>query len=208
MEIKKNKKNKTIYAILVIMLSIIVFTLSYYIGIQFMKNKNRDIDSDNKIQVNNINNQIDNSYLQGGSNEAISPSGSVVFKVRYKKSGDTLITKVDKVSNLSVKTRGELEEKFKEEYKLTDFSSDKIIMVQEIDKYSPNKYVLGIKGDYLAIYRTDSNGDMYIENEETDITEKKIDHLKEQDIVALTKGSSYFQCNTKEEALALLEDYE
>lgn len=205
MDIKKNKK---IFGFMIIMLSIIIFTLSYYIGIQFLKGKNKEIDNDNKIQVNNINKEIEEIYTQGRGNEALSPNGSVQFKVRYKKSGDTFITKVDKVSNLSVKTRGELEEKFKEEYKLTDFQSDKIVMVKEIDKYSPNKYVLGIKEDYLAIFRTDINGDMYIENEETDITDKKIDHLKEQDIIALTKGSNYFQRNTKEEAMALLEDYE
>lgn len=205
MDIKKNKK---IFGFMIIMLSIIIFTLSYYIGIQFLKGKNKEIDNDNKIQVNNINKEIEEIYTQGRGNEALSPNSSVQFKVRYKKSGDTFITKVDKVSNLSVKTRGELEEKFKEEYKLTDFQSDKIVMVKEIDKYSPNKYVLGIKEDYLAIFRTDINGDMYIENEETDITDKKIDHLKEQDIIALTKGSNYFQRNTKEEAMALLEDYE
>ncbi|GAA0731040.1 hypothetical protein GCM10008905_33020 [Clostridium malenominatum] len=205
MDIKKNKK---IFGFMIIMLSIIIFTLSYYIGIQYLKSKNKEIDNDNKIQVNNINKEIEEIYTQGRGNEALSPNSSVQFKVRYKKSGDTFITKVDKVSNLSVKTRGELEEKFKEEYKLTDFQSDKIVMVKEIDKYSPNKYVLGIKEDYLAIFRTDINGDMYIENEETDITDKKIDHLKEQDIIALTKGSNYFQRNTKEEAMALLEDYE
>lgn len=87
-------------------------------------------------------------------------------------------------------------------------SSSKVIFLKEIDKYSPNKYVLGIKGDYLAIFKTNSNGDMYIENEEKDITDKKIDNLKEQDINLLTNGSKYFQCNTKEEALARLEDYE
>ena len=68
--------------------------------------------------------------------------------------------------------------------------------------------MLGIKGQYLAIYRTDSNGDMYIENEQTDITGKRIDHLKEQDINLLTNGSRYFQCNSREEVLSRLEDYE
>ncbi|MEW9095125.1 MAG: hypothetical protein AB2417_08575 [Clostridiaceae bacterium] len=201
MDIKKNKK---FYVVLIVMVSIIVFSLSYYISIQFFREKNKEVDDD-RIQVNN---QITEGYTQSKDNESISSNSSVVFKIRYRKSGDTLISKVDKVSNLNVKTKGELEEKFKDEYKLTDITDDKIVMVKEVDKYSPNKYVLGIKGDYLAIFRTDSNGEMYIENEEKDITDKRIDNLKEQDIVLLTNGSEYFQCNTREEALARLEDYE
>ncbi|WP_315117592.1 hypothetical protein [uncultured Clostridium sp.] len=201
MDIRKSKK---LYVMLIVMVSIIVFSLSYYIAIQMFREKNKDVD-DNRIQVNN---QIQEGYTQNKDNESISSNSSVVFKIRYKKSGDTLISRVDKVSNLDVKTKGELEEKFKDEYKLTDIAENKIVMVKEVDKYSPNKYVLGIKGDYLAIFRTDSNGEMYIENEEKDITDKKIDNLKEQDIVLLTKGSEYFQCNTREEALSRLEDYE
>ncbi|MBU5485528.1 hypothetical protein KQI86_14495 [Clostridium sp. MSJ-11] len=201
MDIKKSKK---FYVVLIIMVSIIIFSLSYYISIQFFRGKNEEVD-DNRIQVNN---QIKEGYTQNKDNESISSNSSVVFKIRYRKSGDTLISKVDKVSNLNVKTKGELEEKFKDEYKLTDITDDKIVMVKEVDKYSPNKYVLGIKGDYIAIFRTDSNGEMYIENEEKDITDKRIDNLKEQDIVLLTNGSEYFQCNTREEALSRLEDYE
>lgn len=80
--------------------------------------------------------------------------------------------------------------------------------MKEEDKYMPNKYVVGIKGDNIAIYRTDKSGNMYIEDENKDITDIKTNKLKEQDIHMLTTGDKYFQCDTREEAEARLEDYE
>ena len=77
-----------------------------------------------------------------------------------------------------------------------------------MDKYAPNKYVLGIKNGFIAIYKTDKAGNMFIENENTDITDIKTKRLKEEDIKLLTKGDKYFQCNTREEAQSRLEDYE
>ncbi|KAJ53673.1 hypothetical protein BD780_002988 [Clostridium tetanomorphum] len=207
MEIK-NKNKKRLYVILAITISAIIFSLSYYIGIEKMKGNNKNDKSD-KIQVNNLTEESGTMTMQSGGDEKIHPDTSIVFRIRYKKSGDVLIEKVEKGSNFSEKTKNALAEKLKKEnYELVEGSSSKVIFLKEIDKYSPNKYVLGIKGDYLAIFKTNSNGDMYIENEEKDITDKKIDNLKEQDINLLTNGSKYFQCNTKEEALARLEDYE
>lgn len=205
MEIKNKRR---IYVILVIMISAIIFSLSYYMALAKIKSNNRE-NRDDKIQVNNIGEEIDKIAVQGSGDEKIYPDTSIEFKIRYKKSGDTILEKVEKGRNVSEKTRNTLEERYKkEDYKLEEASSSKIILVKEFDKYLPNKYVLGIKGQYLAIYRTDSNGDMYIENEQTDITEKRIDHLKEQDINLLTNGSRYFQCNSREEVLSRLEDYE
>lgn len=202
------KNKKRIYVVLVIMISAIIFSLSYYIALDKIKSNNKD-NSNDKIQVNNISDEMEKIAVQGNGDEKIYPDTSIVFQIRYKKSGDKLIEKVEKGKNISEKTRNTLEERYKkEDYKLEEASSTKIILVKEVDKYSPNKYVLGIKGEYLAIYRTDSKGDMFIENEERDITSKKIDILKEQDINLLTNGSRYFQCNTREEALSRLEDYE
>lgn len=81
-------------------------------------------------------------------------------------------------------------------------------MIKNINKYAPDKYVLGIKNGFIAIYKTDRQGNMFIENEKRDITHISTDRLKQEDIKLLTKGDKYFQCNTREEAEARLEDYE
>lgn len=202
------KNKKRIYIVLVIMVCAIIFSLSYYIAIDKIKSNNKE-NRDDKIQVNNVNDEMEKIAVQGNADEKISPDASITFKIRYKKSGDTIIEKVEKGKNISEKTRNTLEERYKkEDYKLEEVSSTKLILVKEVNTYLPNKYVLGIKGDYIAIFRTDSKGEMYIEDEEKDITSKRIDNLKEQDINLLTNGSRYFQCNTREEALSCLEDYE
>lgn len=201
-------KKRKLYVLLGIMLCISIFSLTYYMSTAKIKKVS---DDEGKLQVSNVNKK-NNVNVQGEKENKLNDTGSIILKTKYTKSGDLLIDKTVKSKNipdLKEKTKEELESKFKKDgYSMESFDSNKAILVKEVDKYSPNKYVLGIKGDYLAIYKTDKFGDMYIEDEKTDITEKKISHLKEQDIHLLTKGDKYFQCETKEEALARLEDYE
>ncbi|BDR90264.1 hypothetical protein N072000002_20650 [Clostridium tetani] len=201
-------KKRKLYFVIGIMLCISIFSLTYYISAVRIKNNSND---NGKLQVSNVD-KNNNLNVQGEKKKKLNDDGSIVLKTKYTKSGDLLIDKTEKlkdISDLKEKTKEEIESKFnKDGYSIESFDSDKSVLIREIDKYSPNKYVLGIKGEYLAIYKTDKFGNMFIENEETDITKRKIDHLKEQDIQLLTKGDKYFQCETKEEALARLEDYE
>lgn len=201
-------KKRKLYFVIGIMLCISIFSLTYYISAVRIKNNSND---NGKLQVSNVD-KNNNLNVQGEKKKKLNDDGSIVLKTKYTKSGDLLIDKTEKlkdISDLKEKTKEEIESKFnKDGYSIESFDSDKAVLIREIDKYSPNKYVLGINGEYLAIYKTDKFGNMFIENEETDITKRKIDHLKEQDIQLLTKGDKYFQCETKEEALARLEDYE
>lgn len=203
-------KKRKLYLLIGIMACISIFSLTYYMSTIKMKNISND---DGKLQVNSIDqNNNNNLNVHGEEEKKLNDDGSIVLKTKYTKSGDLLIDKAQKlkdISDLKEKTKEEIGLKFnKDGYSIESFDSDKAVLIREIDKYSPNKYVLGIKGEYLAIYKTDKFGNMFIENEKTDITNKKIEHLKEQDIQLLTNGDKYFQCNTKEEAMARLEDYE
>ncbi|CDI50382.1 hypothetical protein [Clostridium tetani] len=201
-------KKRRLYFVIGIMLCISIFSLTYYISAVRIKKNSND---DGKLQVSNVD-KNNNLNVQGEKKKKLKDDGSIVLKTKYTKSGDLLIDRSEKlkdISDLKEKTKEEIESKFnKDGYSIESFDSDRAVLIREIDKYSPNKYVLGIKGEYLAIYKTDKFGNMFIEDEETDITKRKIDHLKEQDIQLLTKGDKYFQCNTKEEAMARLEDYE
>ena len=132
-----------------------------------------------------------------------------MFKVKYIKSGEVITEKEEKAQQLAGKKKDEVAEVYKNEgYKVQNITSAEVVLIKEIDKYAPNKYVLGIKDGRIAIYKTDKDGNMFIENDRSDITDIKTDKLKEADIQLLTKGDKYFQCDTREDAESRLEDYE
>lgn len=139
----------------------------------------------------------------------VSDKAKIIFKTKYDKSGEYQVEKEESAGELSGKSKDEVEDTYKSAgYKIEKFNTQQVILVKEVDKYAPNKYVLGIKNGFIAIYKTDKAGNMFIENENTDITDIKTKRLKEEDIKLLTKGDKYFQCNTREEAQSRLEDYE
>ena len=70
----------------------------------------------------------------------------------------------------------------------------------------PNKYYIGEKDGYLAIYKTDENGTLMIENDEDVYNDsKKIDNLTPADI---TKIKNYeFEYDNKEDAEENLSEF-
>jgi hypothetical protein len=139
----------------------------------------------------------------------VSEKAKIIFKIKYNKSGEYKIEREESAGELSGKNKDEVQNTYKNAgYKIEKFDVQQVILVKEMDKYAPDKYVLGIKNGFIAIYKTDKEGNMFIENENTDITDIKTKKLKEEDIKLLTKGDKYFQCNTREEAQSRLEDYE
>lgn len=183
--------------ILLAVLTIIVFSGTYYICIHKLKNTST---VDNTEKVVNANSNI---------NSKVSSNASIIFKVKYTKSGDIVKQKENNSGDLSGKTKDELNEMYKEDgYKVESITPSQVVLIKEVDKYAPNKYVVGIKDGYIAIYKTDGDGNMFIENKQRDITDIKTNRLKKADIELLTKGNKYFECSTREDAEARLEDYE
>ncbi|OFI05257.1 hypothetical protein CLOACE_18750 [Clostridium acetireducens DSM 10703] len=197
----ENEKTKKALFITIL---IIIFGISYYITMSKLKNREMDL---NKRLVNTEEN-IDKMTIQTSTDETISKNSKLVFKIKYKKSGECIKQKEEKANKFAGKTKKELEDFYeKSGYEVNEVTKKEVILVKEVDKYSPNKYVLGIKDGHIAIYKTDKNGDMYIENPE-DITDIGINNLKEEDINLLINGDKYFQCNKKEDVEAILGDYE
>lgn len=196
--------------ITIIVVSIAVLFVSFYY-IRLAKIKGTKVDS-NKRQVNSYEKQQDSLAVGGNKGAVLSKGCKLIFKIKYTKSNDELVQKEEQLkdeSNLLGKGKEDVENSYKKEgFNVEKFSSNEVILVKKEDKYAPNKYVVGIKDEKIAIYRTDKSGNMYIEDEHKDITDIKTNRLKEQDIEMLTKGDKYFQCNTREEAEARLEDYE
>ncbi|MBP2032494.1 hypothetical protein J2Z42_001166 [Clostridium algifaecis] len=185
---------------LLAILTILVFTVSCYICITKLKNYNT---KKSTYQVSNAINT--NSNL----NKTVSAKGNLVFKVKYSKSGDIQTENEESASKLAGKTKSEIESIYeKSGYNVDSFNSLQVVLIRNVDKYAPNKYVVGIKDGFIAIYKTDKNGNMFIEDSTRDVTDIKTSRLKQKDIELLTNGDKYFECDTLEDAKARLEDYE
>jgi hypothetical protein len=198
---------RTARTILLVIITITIFSLSYYVCVNKLESTNI---KNYKHQVNSDNSGIsDTLTVDSNLNGVVSADANIVFKVKYIKSGEVITEKEEKAQQLAGKKKDEVAEVYKNEgYKVQNITSAEVVLIKEIDKYAPNKYVLGIKDGRIAIYKTDKDGNMFIENDRSDITDIKTDKLKEADIQLLTKGDKYFQCDTREDAESRLEDYE
>ncbi|AKN32485.1 hypothetical protein Ccar_17120 [Clostridium carboxidivorans P7] len=202
-----NNNRKKIRTVLLVILTISIFSLSYYLCINKLKSTNLKED---KYKVQNESKDIDKTMtVDSNMNTSLSPNAKVIFEKKYIKSGEVITEKEESAGNLAGKKKSELNQVYKGQgYSLESMKSSEVVFVKEFDRYAPNKYVVGIKDGFIAIYKTDKDGNMFIEDEKRDVTDIKTDRLKKADIELLTKGDKYFQCNTREDAEARLEDYE
>lgn len=134
--------------------------------------------------------------------DVVSPNAKVVLKMQYKKSGDIINGEIA-ASEVVGKNKQAIESLG---YILESMNSSQVVLKKVIDSYPPNKYVLGTKDNYLAIFRTDDKGNMYIEDDKNDVTDIVVP--TEGDYELLTKGSKDFLFNTKEEAQEKLGEYD
>lgn len=71
-------------------------------------------------------------------------------------------------------------------------------------KYNPNKYVIGIHGDAVAVFKTDKHGNFVLESPK-DISKVKLSKITEGDIELLKIGDSVYEYDTKENAKEALK---
>jgi hypothetical protein len=173
------------------------FIISFNWGMnKFTKDDNSKINNSNQITAN-----VDNSSETLNSEQVVSPNAKVTLKIQYSKSGD-IEERQTKVSDFAGKTKAALEE---EGYFIESITSSELVLLKKVDSYSPNKYILGVKEECLAIYKTDAIGNMYIEDESTDVTDIEVPTKGDYDL--LVKGSKQFQFNSKEEVEEKLGEY-
>lgn len=181
------------------------FSIGYYWGISNHTNKSTQVNRrpNNSEVLNTIN------TISPVSEVKVTINTNVVFKVRYSKSDDTKIEKtLSKPIDLVDKTKDGLNKLYSAEgYRVESMNSNEVDLVKLLDNYSPNKYVLGIKGDYVAIFKTDNTGNMFIENIANDITDISTKNLKKGDIELLTNGTKDIQFDSRSEAESSLEDF-
>ncbi|NMM61202.1 hypothetical protein HBE96_00495 [Clostridium sp. P21] len=202
-----NNNRKKIKTVLLVVSTIAIFSLSYYLCINKLRSTNV---KENKYKAENRSKDLGKAVtVDSNVNTSLSSNAKVVFKKKYVKSGEIVTEKEENAGNLAGKKKKELDQVYKGQgYSVASIKPSEVVFMKEFDRYAPNKYVLGIKDKFIAIYKTDKEGNMFLEDEKRDITDVKIDKLKKADIDLLTKGDKYFQCNTREDAEARLEDYE
>ncbi|MGE5626497.1 MAG: hypothetical protein ACM3X7_00105 [Solirubrobacterales bacterium] len=191
-----------------VFISCCILGLSFY----YCFNRLKTLENGNAVHMVNAkgdNGTKDSLYQQSRVDDIVSKNSKIIFRTNYKKSGGTIINREQEPGNLVGKTKQELEAAFSSEgYQVSSMSDKEVILERVLDRYEPNKYVLGIKDGHIAIFKTDKEGNMFIQDDRRDITDIKTDKLKDEDIKLLTNGDKYFQCGSKEEAQAILEDYE
>ena len=116
---------------------------------------------------------------------------------------DETINKYDDKKIVLSMSKEELINMFgKEDYNFEKIEGNEIFFTRKYKKYKyePNKYVIGINNNRIAIFKTDEKGELFIEDPEKDITDIFVDKLPEDDIIYLKFGGEEYQYNSREEA--------
>lgn len=198
----KDKKKLIVFPIFLIT----IFSLTYGI-FNIKNNKNQKIATNKKEEFREKKEKVgvDNSLN----------SIRIIYESVYSKPEGVNNTAVDEYIEKFSKdkeiigdmTKDEVVAAFKkDDYSLKDIRKNEIIFSRTVDKYkySPNKYVIGIKDGYVAIFKVNKEGNLTLESPK-DITTINIKDLPEGDVVLLKKGDKIYEFDSKEEAIEGLE---
>ena len=116
---------------------------------------------------------------------------------------DETISKYDDKKIVLSMSKEELINMFgKEDYSFEKIEGNKIFFTRNYKKYKyePNKYVIGISDNRIAIFKTNEKGELFIEDPKKDITDIFVDKLPEDDIIYLKFGGEEYQYDSRDEA--------
>lgn len=188
-------------------ISLIVFISSYllYMGKSKCDKQCKDLNKNSDIIMSNV--KFDN---------VVNKDTQLIFITEYIKSGQKEVVK--KIAGIEYKDiigydKEKLSEKFLDEgYKIENMNNSVITFIRRLNTYSPNKYVIGLKKidnqEYLAIFKTDEQGNMYIEDYANDITDIKANMLRAGDLDILRNGCKDLQFDNKNLAKEAITEYE
>lgn len=180
--------SKKRYLLIVFIFALLTTTFIYSYNWSMRKFKNNEYKSSKKTNI--LASEIDKLTANLNVNDEIPSDAKITLKTQYKKSGDVITTE-GKGSDYAGKAKSELQN---EGYIIEETSKNQFTLTKVMDSYLPNKYVLGVKGENYAIYKTDEDSEMTLV-EETDI---KIPSKGDYDL--LIKGSSEFQFDNIQQA--------
>jgi hypothetical protein len=185
----------------VICVSVTLLAVAFIISFNWGMNKFRENSAYKNKNINQPSPDSDRVASVLKAEELVSPNSKVTLKIEYVKSGDVENRDV-KSDAFAGKSKAAIE---KEGYTVESMTAKELVLTKKLDSYSPNKYVLGVKDDCFVIYRTDENGNLYIEDEASDVTDIRVPTKGDYNL--LVKGSKHFQFNSRDEVEEKLGEY-
>lgn len=195
----KVKKNVLLFVIGIFLVGCLFF-VGYFIG----GSKEASLD---KSTSGNL------SVYDSKQEEPLDDYLSLVLKEVDEATGDSTVKLKKTIKELKTKekdniTKGSLEEIYlKEGYELSSVSDKEIILVKKVEKsFEPGRYYLGEEKGFVAIFKSDDKGKLFIEDYKKDIITRRVESLPEGDRVLLKNNQLKF--DTKEEAYDQIAEIE
>lgn len=142
-------------------------------------------DTENNV-IDYKNNDNDVESVEKEEN-IIGPNTVIEYINHYKKCNDT-VSKIEEPEKAIINFDEEDYKKYLEtnhpNWQLLSFSSKKVIVKRELDRYCPNHYIIGVKDNKIAIFKFNDMGEKVL----VEIINKSVSTLKEIDQEKLKKG--------------------
>lgn len=190
MEIKFLKNNKgKLLTVFLILVSVALFVLVYFVTYNAISSKNNsNLVNKNSYESISKNDTRDLVIVSQGDD------GDFMEKNRIKME----LSDINKIFT-DMYPIGK--------YEIIDFN-DKSIILKEIEEniFDPNMYYIGEKNGYITVFKSDNNGNLFIENEDMDVSSKKVESLPiaDRNLVLNYEISS----NNREEMQYILSELE
>ena len=195
--VEKNEKKKSIRnkVTLFIVLLIVCFFSTYFIVDRLTNSKNKDVnDNQSKTTVYNTN--------------SLSDDTKIILKVDGKVENSETLKEFKLDNNIDNVNEQFLVDYYASKgYSVESLSEKKVVLNKDEEVIlEPNKYYLGEKDGYFAIYKSDENGKVFIEDE-SDVyrSSKMVNTIPKDDQEAIK--SFKFGYDTKDEAKEILSGY-
>ncbi|MFW2487688.1 hypothetical protein ACN077_03815 [Clostridium chromiireducens] len=187
-----NKKKLFIGMTMVLAL---IFFITYYLSDKYITNKNARNNAVTASEINKNNELSDNTKIYLFSGET--------------KEKELTLADLKKELNINKNlSAAELSKALKEKgYVLEIQANGEMTYKKDLSKVvKPNKYYIGEKDGYLAIYKTDNDGTLLIEKKEDVYSDnKKVDNLRELDKDKIKNFELEF--DTKDDAEESLSEF-
>ena len=192
-----NKNQKVIFVFLALYILIIIA----YIIINFsLKTSSPDAGELGNARV------VSNKNAENG--EMTTKDTIITLNMKFKSNNDTIINKEIKAGEkYRDMSEAEIQTKFSSlGFKLDSFSKNKVEF-SKTSFYLPGKYVIGIKGTKISIYKSDEYGNLKVESDDDIFNDMDASKLPDKERDFLHKGHIRYQFDTKAEAISAVDDY-
>ncbi len=177
------------------MILVLIFFITYYLSDKYITNKNF---KNNAVEASDIN-----------KNNQLSDNTKIYLFSGEKKEKELTIAELKKQLNIDGNlTKVELSKALSEKGYVLELNADGEMTYKKDSSKAvkPNKYYIGEKDGFLAIYKTDKDGILLIENnEDVYSNNKKVDNLREIDKNKIRNFE--FEYDSKDEAEENLSEF-